>query len=241
MRGDATTAAHIVEVNKHMVNINMQRRDWPTALANVGKINSALPEDEQKRYQPYVRIVSGVALLQMERYHEAAKCFLDVGDLQIAATHNDIISANDVATYGGLLALASMDRSEIQTSVLENANFRTYLELEPHVRKAVSMFVNGRYSACLAILESYRTDYLLDVNLYRHVKSIYTQIRSKCIVQYFIPFSCVTLDSMSAAFAKPDESLEEELVTMIKSGSLKARINTIDKVCAALHTHRVCQ
>ena len=231
MRPDASTQHHILDVTKHVIGILLQRRDWPSVLANVSKVipGNASPEN-QKNLQPYQMMVTGLAHLGTERYYDAARCFLDAGDPAICKQYRNIASTNDVAIYGGLLALSSMDRAELQTRVLDNSNFRNYLELEPHIRKAISMFVNGRYSACLDILESYRADYLLDIYLCHHVDILFSKIRNKCIIQYFLPFSCVTLQSMNDAFAKPGESLEAELISMIKSGVLKARIDTIDKV-----------
>lgn len=229
MRPDASTQAHIQDVGKHAIGIMLQKRDWAGVLSNVNKVLSPSTSDDPNPEQPYQKMVVGLAELGSSKYYEAAGSFLEVGDVNKCQRLNDIASPNDVATYGGLLALASMDRLELQNRVLDNSNFRNYLELEPHVRKAVSMFVNGRYSSCLEILESYRSDYLLDVYLQAHVPIIFSQIRSKCIIQYFLPFSCVTLDNMNAAFAKPGESIEEELVRMIKKGVLNARINTIDK------------
>lgn len=234
MRPDASTQYHILDVGKHVIGILIQRRDWPSVLANVSKVMAGnASDDEQKNLQPYQKMVSGLAHLGCEKYYEASRSFLEVGDPTICHQYNDIASPNDVATYGGLTALASMDREELQARVLDNSSFRNYLELEPHIRKAISMFVNGRYSACLSILESYRADYLLDLYLRHHVPVLLFRIRNKCIVQYFLPFSCVTLENMNAAFAKPGESLEKELIGMIKSGVLKARINTIDKVKTA--------
>ncbi|KAK7751050.1 hypothetical protein SLS62_007035 [Diatrype stigma] len=235
MRPDASTQYHILDVGKHVIGILIQRRDWPSVLANVSKVMAGnASDDEQKNLQPYQKMVSGLAHLGCEKYYDASRCFLEVGDPTICQQYNDIASPNDVATYGGLTALASMDREELQARVLDNSGFRNYLELEPHIRKAISMFVNGRYSACLNILESYRTDYLLDYYLRHHVPVLFSRIRNKCIVQYFLPFSCVTLENMNAAFAKPGESLEQELIGMIKSGVLKARINTIDKLLVAV-------
>lgn len=231
MRPEASTQYHITDLGKHIISVMMQTRDWPSVLSNITKIvASNLSDEDSKAIQPYTRMVTGVAQLGCDRYYEAARAFLEVGEPAICQQYNNIATPNDVAVYGGLLALASMDRQELQERVLDNSGFRNYLELEPHIRKAVSMFVNGRYSACLAMLEAFRTDYLLDIYLQRHVNAIYSTIRSKCIVQYFLPFSCVTLASLHAAFARPGESLEKELVTMIRSGTLKARINTIDKV-----------
>ncbi|KAI0468282.1 26S proteasome subunit RPN7-domain-containing protein [Xylaria cf. heliscus] len=231
MRPDSSTVSHVVDVTKHIIGILLQKQDWTGILAHVNKImtpNLTAPEGGDE--QPYQRTVAGLAYLGSEKYAEAAKCFLDAGDPNMCQRFNDVASANDVATYGGLLALASMERDELQCKVLDNSSFRNYLELEPHIRKAVSMFVNCRYSACLEILERCRPDYLLDLYLQKHVPNIFSLIRKKCIVQYLVPFSCVTLDSMKEVFGKTNESLEGELISMIKSGALKARINTIDKL-----------
>ncbi|KAJ1337447.1 COP9 signalosome complex subunit 1 [Microdochium nivale] len=237
MRPEASTQYHITDLGKHVISVMFQKKDWPSVLSNITKIvASNLSDEDSKNLQPYTKMVTGVAQLGCDRYYDAARSFLDVGEPSICQQYNDIASPNDVTIYGGLLALASMDRQELQARVLDNSGFRNYLELEPHIRKAVSMFVNGRYSACLAILETGRTDYLLDIYLQRHVTTIYSMIRSKCIVQYFLPFSCVTLESLHSAFARPGESLQKELVTMIRSGTLKARINTIDKLLVAVST-----
>ncbi|RWA12919.1 hypothetical protein EKO27_g2149 [Xylaria grammica] len=231
MRPDASTVSHIIDVGKHIISIMLQKRDWTGILANVNKLMPAnMTVEETNVEQPFQKMVAGLAYLGSEKYAEAAKCFLETGDPLFCQRYNDVASSNDVATYGGLLALASMERDELQNKVLDNSSFRNYLELEPQIRKAVSMFVNCRYSSCLEILERYRSDYLLDIYLQKHVSKIFSLIRKKCIIQYLVPFSCVTLDSMNAVFGKPDESLEVELISMMKSGALKARINTIDKL-----------
>ncbi|KAI0180829.1 26S proteasome subunit RPN7-domain-containing protein [Hypoxylon sp. FL1284] len=233
MRPDASTQAHIQDAGRHIINILIQKGDWAGVYGHVNKVLANTTSDHQNADQPYHKVVSGVALLGSGKFYDAARSFLETGDVS-GQQLNAILSPNDIATYGGLLALASMDRQELQTRVLENSSFRSYLELEPHVRKAVTMFVNGRYSSCLDILEAYRADYLLDIYLQRFVPELFSKIRSKCITQYFRPFSCVTLDTMTAAFAKPGESFEEELVSMIKSGTLNARINTIDRLLVAV-------
>ncbi|KAF6835842.1 26S proteasome subunit RPN7 [Colletotrichum musicola] len=234
MRPDVSTSKHIIDVGKHLVDVSLQRREWPMVTANLNKISGVQNVDEEKGLQPYIKIVQGIALMGLDKFEDAAKTFLQTDAGKEGVDYSNIASPNDVAVYGGLLALATMDRKDLQTRVLDNQNFRTFLELEPHIRKAISLFVNGRYSACLAILEAYRADYLLDIYLQRHVSAIYSQIRSKCIVQYFVPFSCVTLSSLEEAFAIPDQSLVDELVVMIKGGVLQARINTIDKTLVAV-------
>lgn len=231
MRPDISTSKHIIDVGKHLVNLSVQRREWNHVIANAAKISGFPNPDDDKVVQPYLRTMQGIALLGQSKYREAAYSFLMIeGAATSQATQNDFVTPNDAAVYGGLLALATMDRRELKARVLEKSNFRAFLELEPHIRRAITQFVSGRYSACLEILESYRADYLLDIHLQKHIPALYSQIRSKCIVQYIVPFSCVTLESMNEAFALPGQSIEQELVTMIQSGALQARIDTIDKV-----------
>lgn len=237
MRNDVSTTKHIIDCGMHLINVYLHRRDWSMVITNLGKI-TGVQTDDDKFYQPFAKLVSGIALMGLKHYGEAAKAFLQIEFNLPSAEYNHITSPNDIAVYGGLLALATMDRKDLQSKVLDNQNFRSFLEHEPHIRKAISLFVNGRYSSCLSILESMRTDYLLDVYMQKHVAKIYSDIRSKCIVQYFVPFSCATLDSLNTAFARPGESLEDEIVSMIREGTLKARIDAKNKV-RLNHTNKV--
>ncbi|PNP75080.1 hypothetical protein FNYG_11568 [Fusarium nygamai] len=233
MRQDVTTTKHIIDCGIHLVNVYIARRDWTMVLNNLGKIVGVQSGEEERLYQPYTKLVSGIALLGLKHYKDAAYNFLQVDFTIPPAQYNHIASPNDIAVYGGLLALATMDRHELQARVLDNQSFRSFLEHESHVRKAISLFVNGRYSSCLAILESIRNDCLLDIYLQRHVPALYSQIRRKCIVQYFIPFSCVTLESLNQAFAQEGESVEMELVSMIREGLLKARLDIKEQLLIA--------
>ncbi|KAF4332529.1 COP9 signalosome complex subunit 1 (G pathway suppressor 1) [Fusarium beomiforme] len=233
MRQDVTTTKHIIDCGIHLVNVYIARRDWTMVLNNLGKIIGVQSGEEERTYQPYTKLVSGIALLGLKHYKDAANNFLQVDFTLPPAQYNHIASPNDIAVYGGLLALATMERKELQTRVLDNQSFRSFLEHEPHVRKAISLFVNGRYSNCLAILESVRNDYLLDIYLQRHVSTLYSEIRRKCIIQYFIPFSCVTLESLNQAFAQEGGTVATELVSMIREGTLKARLDIKNQLLIA--------
>ncbi|KAG0646976.1 COP9 signalosome complex subunit 1 [Hyphodiscus hymeniophilus] len=234
MRADAASQKHIIEVSKHLIEVSIEQRNWIGVTSNVQKIKQiqATP-DEERSLQPYLCTADGLALMDSGGYYSAALAFLRT-DAGMGSSYNTFISPNDVAVYGGLCALASMERSELNRSVLENSNFRTYLELEPNIRRAITFFVNSRYTACLNILESYYSDYLLDIHLQKHVDQLYQLIRSKSIVQYFIPFSCVTLSSLNEAFAAPGKTVDKELVQMIQRKELDARIDTQNRVLTSV-------
>ncbi|KAK5997465.1 COP9 signalosome complex subunit 1 [Cladobotryum mycophilum] len=234
MRPDVSTTKHIVDCGMHLANVALQRRDWTSVRNHVGKVASIQTGDDEKSLLAYTRIVSGIALLGLENYPDSAKTLIQTDPNVPYSEYNHIASPNDVAIYGGLLALATMDRKDLQARILDNSSFRTFLEQEPHIRKAIGLFVNGRYSNCLEILESVRADYMIDIYLQPHIPEIYSRIRAKCIIQYFIPFSCVTLESLDTAFSLSGQSIEGELVRMISDGSLKARIDTKNRLLVAV-------
>jgi COP9 signalosome complex subunit 1 len=230
MRQDVSMAKHIIDISKHLIEVAVEQKNWVAVSSNVQKIKGVMvPADEDRTLQPYLCATDGLALMDSGEYYNAALRFLQT-EAGMGTTCNSIISPNDIAVYGGLCALATMERNELHTQVLENTNFRTYLELEPHIRRAITFFVNSRYSACLGVLEAYRTDYWLDIHLQKHIDDLYHLVRSKSIVQYFIPFSCVTLDSLNAAFMPPGKTIDKELAMMIQRKDLEARIDTQNRV-----------
>ncbi|CAK7272561.1 hypothetical protein SEPCBS119000_005192 [Sporothrix epigloea] len=230
MRPDVSTPKHIVDMGKHLVSVYVQRKEWASVVSQLSKITGIQGADEEKLTQPYIMSMSGLGLLGQKSYESAASCFLavDGSSTSITAATDGFLCANDIAVYGGLLALATMDRKQLQTAVLENNKFRAFLELEPHIRRAITHFVNGRYADCLSILASYRADYMLDLYLHWHLDAIYDKIRIKCITNYLVPYSCVTLESMEAAFSVPGQSVEAELAGMIRAKTINARIDSIN-------------
>ncbi|KAG4424901.1 hypothetical protein IFR04_001872 [Cadophora malorum] len=233
MRQDVSMNKHIIDTSRHLIEVGIEQKNWIAVSSNVQKIKSLGATEEEKLLQPYLCAAEGLARLDEGDYGTTALQFLSA-ESGMGLSCNTIISPNDVAIYGGLCALATMDRNELQSKVLENSNFRTYLELEPHIRRAISFFVNSRYSACLNVLEAYKTDYYLDIHLQKHVDDIYQLVRSKSIVQYFIPFSCVTLDSLNSAFATPGKTIEKELSAMIQRKELDARIDTQNRLLTSV-------
>ena len=236
MRDYCTTSQHIASTAFRIISVAIEQRNWLAVQSQVMKIrNLQMKPDDQARTQPKVQAAMGLQQLCSGEYKDAAMSFLGT-DPSLGDTYNDVLSSNDVAVYGGLCALASMSRTELQTKVLENPSFRSFLELEPHIRRAVSFFCASKYSQCLEILESHRSDYLLDLYLQPHVGEIYKRVRTKSIVQYFQPFSRVTLASMENMFGQTGSAgrttngdsarwFLDELIALIEAGKLNARID----------------
>jgi COP9 signalosome complex subunit 1 len=116
MRPDVSTPKQVVDVHKHLVSVCIQRRDWGMVLVNCAKMLGHQSPEEDKTLQPYVAITKGIADIGQEKYLEAANYFLDADSSIPHTTWNEIASPNDAAVYGGLLALAYMDRRTNPTS-----------------------------------------------------------------------------------------------------------------------------
>ncbi|CAI7610776.1 unnamed protein product [Penicillium bialowiezense] len=236
MRDYCTAPNHITSMLFKAVNVCVERGDWLSVQSNVHRLRNSQskPEDERKNES---KISAAWALSQMHQgaFLEAANSFLSV-PTNLGDNYNEVITPNDVAVYGGICALASMNRDELQSNVLDNQSFRNFLELEPHIRRAIAFFCNFKFRSCLDILEAYRPDYLLDIHLQRFIPQLYKRIRTKSIEQYMLPFSRVTLDSMAKIFApevvggeaRPTDissPFVQELIGLIRDGVLDARVD----------------
>ena len=245
MRDFCTTNAHVVIMSMHLVNVCIDQRSWFAAQNHIQRIRGgpgARGYSEAEQNWAKLTAAHGLASMAQGNYRDAAMELIStdprmsqakLDDREDEEAYNEVVTPNDVAVYGGLCALASMSREELQKRVLENTDFRNYLELEPHIRRAIQCFVSAKYSQCLQILDSYKADYLLDIYLQPHLLQIYNEIRSKAIRQYFIPFSCVTLSALAQAFNTDEPTIEKELALMIKGGDLQARLDLVDGVLLA--------
>lgn len=234
MRDFCTAPKHILDMSMQIIKVCIEQGNYMSVQSQIMKIrNLTRSNEEEDNLKPKLAAATGLVYLSSGAYRDAARAFLECPPT-LGSSFNEVISSNDVAIYGGLCALASMDRPTLKTEVLENTDFRNFLELEPHIRRAITFFYSAKYNQCLGILATYKNDYLLDIHLQKHVEEIYDLIRSKSIVQYFVPFSTVTLKAMCEAFATPEEAMERELVGMIESGKLEARIDTQNRVSTAV-------
>lgn len=122
--------------------------------------------------------------------------------------------------------MAIFDREDLKSRFLENSDFKSYLELEPHIREAAQAFVSAHYSVTLGILERHRPDFTVDIFLSPHVEVLYKEIRQKALVQAFFPYSSIELSTLSSLFMTPLPELSAEIVQLIEEGKIKARLDS---------------
>ncbi|KAK9147761.1 hypothetical protein Scep_006518 [Stephania cephalantha] len=128
-----------------------------------------------------------------------------------------------------------------KNKVIDNVNFRKFLELVPEVREIINDFYSSRYASCLEYLENLKANLLLDIHLYDHVQTLYSEIRHKALIQYTHPFLSVDLNMMASAFKTSVAGLEKELEALITENQIQvlfvptARIDSHNKILYARH------
>jgi COP9 signalosome complex subunit 1 len=172
----------------------------------------------------------GLYYMTSGKYKDAAFNFALVKQQDLGSAFADVLCAQDVALYGVLCALASLERSEVQSKLLESSSFRECLDLVPQIRDVTLDFCNCRYAACLSTLERLRDTLSLDVHLHGQVTDICKQIRSKGMVQYFAPFLSVSLHSMATAFNTDVDGIQSEVAQLVGKRQLDAKIDSHKKI-----------
>lgn len=181
-----------------------------------------------------LKCAAGLASLAKKNYKNAAKSFL-----QANFDHCDfpeIISPNNVAMYGGLCALATYDRQEVQKNVISSSSFKLFLELEPQLRDIIFKFYESKYASCLKLLDEIKDNLMLDMYLAPHISGLYTQIRNRALIQYFSPYLSADMVKMAAAFNRSVPELENEVMQLILDGQIQARIDSHNKILYAKDT-----
>ncbi|KAI5357317.1 putative proteasome component (PCI) domain, winged helix DNA-binding domain superfamily [Septoria linicola] len=220
-------------------------------LSNANRLkNSGSKDEEMKLLMPIHHVSTGIAHLGLGDYRAAASSFLHTpfdfhnsGAVLGQKFERNVANGNDVAIYGGLCALATMTRDELVEHVL-GGPFRAFLELEPHMRKAIGLYTTAKYQACIDTLRRYYSDWSLDIFLGAklnqfsgsHVDRLLSRIRERSITAYFSSFSEVSLAALAATFppiSPAPDAMECEILTMIQSGVLDARIDVVNAVLIA--------
>ncbi|XP_019158700.1 PREDICTED: COP9 signalosome complex subunit 1-like [Ipomoea nil] len=232
-RDYCTTAKHIIYMCLNVILASIEMGQFTHVLSYVTKAEQAV-DSLDNATAPKLCCAAGLAHLEAKKYKLAARKFLEVGQ-ELANEYNEVIAPQDVATYGGLCALASFDRAELKSKVIDNVNFRNFLELVPEIRELIQDFYTSRYASCFGYLENLKTNLLLDIHLHDHVETLYNQIRNKALIQYTHPFVSVDLHMMANAFKTNVAGLEKELEALITENEIQARIDSHNKILYARH------
>ncbi|XP_076302856.1 COP9 signalosome complex subunit 1-like [Lasioglossum baleicum] len=236
-RDYCTSGKHIVNMCLNVLKVSVYLQNWAHVLSYVTKAEStpdfcdAHGKDNSQAIATKLKVAAGLADLATRKYKMAARNFL-----QASLDHCDcpeLLSPGNVALYGGLCALATFDRHELQKQVIFSSSFKLFLELEPQLRDIIFKFYESKYASCLKLLDEIKDNILLDMYIAPHVNALYTQIRDRALIQYFSPYLSADMRRMATAFNRTVSELEDELMQLILNGQIQARIDSHNKILYA--------
>lgn len=236
-RDYCTSGKHVVNMCLNVIKVSVYLQNWSHVLSYVSKaeatpdFNETQGKDANQVILTKLKCAAGLAELATKKYKSAAKHFL-----QANLDHCDfpeMLSCSNVAMYGGLCALATFDRHELQKNVIFSSSFKLFLELEPQLRDIIFKFYESKYASCLKLLDEIKDNLLLDMYIAPHVNALYTQIRNRALIQYFSPYLSADMRKMATAFNRSVPALEDELMQLILDGQIQARIDSHNKILYA--------
>ncbi|ELK38335.1 COP9 signalosome complex subunit 1, partial [Myotis davidii] len=237
-RDYCTSAKHVINMCLNVIKVSVYLQNWSHVLSYVSKAEST-PEIAEQRGERdsqtqaiLTKLKSAFGVGGGDRPGSGLSCLLSRRAVTPVPAPQ-LLSPSNVAVYGGLCALATFDRQELQRNVISSSSFKLFLELEPQVRDIIFKFYESKYASCLKMLDEMKDNLLLDMYLAPHVRTLYTQIRNRALIQYFSPYVSADMRRMATAFNTTVAALEDELTQLILEGLINARIDSHSKILYA--------
>ncbi|KAF8578837.1 hypothetical protein K439DRAFT_443986 [Ramaria rubella] len=242
-----TTSQHVIDMCMSVLQLLIEQRNYAHIGTYVFKAEAALEATGAKNdqaskanianrdgVQTKLELATALGHFGQSSYDKAAYAFLKLGPARhLGDWAGTLVAPGDIAVYGTLCALASLSRSAIRASVLENASFGAYMEHEPYVREMIDAYMGSRFKTVLELLERYSTRHYFDIHLSPHVQELTALIRDRALVLYFQPFQSIRLSRMGDAFGMDVNEIEAQVVRLIQAGQILARVDSRNKILQA--------
>ncbi|ORY82347.1 26S proteasome subunit RPN7-domain-containing protein [Leucosporidium creatinivorum] len=190
-------------------------------------------EKERQSTHERLTVAQGVASLGTGSFERAARAFTGIGKEALESKDGHFIPPADIALYAALTGLATFNRNELKTRLLENADLRPMLDQEPYLRDIIRAFQSNNFKEGLRGLEQHSNRQELDPHLAPHLHALYHMIRSRALLSYFTPFATVSITRMAEAFGWAEDYLLVQVTDLIGRGEMKARVDSQARVLVA--------
>ncbi|KAI8380311.1 26S proteasome subunit RPN7-domain-containing protein [Blakeslea trispora] len=229
-RDFATTSQHIIDMCFRTIQVYLDDQNYSHVIqTHITRAESTPNLPDKTNTISKLRCCQAVSLLGAadtpSHYRAVADALMEVS-FESAGMIQTIMSPNDVAIYGGLCALVSMDRRQLNNQIL-NSQFKHFLVLEPSLQALLTAFYQSKYAVCFELLSRYQHQLQLDLYLAPHVDRLVQLVRERAMIQYCLPYCVVDMRKMANALDVSLEVLEDELIELIgKKDKIHARIDS---------------
>ncbi|KAJ2834129.1 hypothetical protein GGI24_000542 [Coemansia furcata] len=139
-----------------------------------------------------------------------------------------VLTHQDIALYGTLAALASLQRDDLKQQIIDNAEFGKFLDYIPECSRLLRCFYNSAYSDALSKLDDILSLGVLDPVIAPHTATLRSQVVENVVVLYTQPFVSTSLSAMAKALRFDSTSqLEAMLARLIERNLILGRIDAV--------------
>jgi len=210
-----------LNISMTMLKLNAFLCYYPEVQSYASKLHAASAESS------VIAASQGLFYLGTAKYRDAAVAFQNAhGNIDELS---EVMSPLDVCVYTSMLALATLDRQELN-KLMENSVYQERLSSLPVMNSIVQNFVTCRYGLALKELSTIRYQLGLDLHLAPHVHFLCNAIRQKAITRFFLPFECVSLRAIATAFHTSVEKIHEEVAILIGCNQIAGKIDSQKQV-----------
>lgn len=216
----------LTDVWLDIVVTSIDLNSFPQAVSYIEKAESCLQGSPDKLTQAKIQLASGLVQLRLGHFKDVPGLLSEV-DPCVRGHSGALASAEDVATYATITAVAVLTRREVRR-LLDHSNFRQFFEHCMHVRVFAQDYLSGNFDACFKFLNDYKAQFLLDIHLSSSIEELHRLITDQIVLQYLTPYSVVDLVKMSRRLNLNQVELEKLISALVSSRKLSGKIDSLE-------------
>lgn len=212
-----STPKQLQDLCVHLTSVCIDAEQFFSAHSHLSKIGEVDNNNHDLLMQ--LRCYSALVSLHDKQYRIAALKFLEIsGNDNLPSS---LMTLEDVAVYGSLLSLSSLDRTELRSLVTDRRHFlNSVLSQSPLARDLAMNFLDGKGGDCLRSLELLRSRVNADLHLHRHAEVLSRLVVERVLQQYCRPYNNIRLSRMQSSLNMDQTLLLETVCRLVGEGRL---------------------
>lgn len=198
-------------------------------MFNVTNLTCRISSDSLQSTKDKCCIAEALFYLSQSRFYQTAHKLLETSGEILDNDFSEVIAVDDIAKYVVLCSLASFDRNEIRSNVLNNVKFKDLLDICPSYKSLILLFLDGQYKEFMKQFNILKIHGAYDLYLQKCIISLEKMIVDKLYLNYIFAYNTLDLHVMANMFdLKSPNELFPVLSDLILTKRLNAKINTAD-------------
>ncbi|KAJ8047080.1 26S proteasome non-ATPase regulatory subunit 6 [Holothuria leucospilota] len=230
---DKTVAlGHRLDIIFHQIRVGLFWLDNDIITRNIEKAKSMIDEGGDWDRRNRLKVYQGLYCMSVRDFKSAANFFLDTVS---TFTSYELMDYKQFVTYTVLMAIISIERTELRTKVVKGSEILEVLHSLPDLKTFLFSLYNCQYADFFKMLAYVEQELKRDRLMSPHYRYYCREMRILAYTQLLESYRSLTLPYMADAFGVSIDFIDQELSRFIAAGRLHCKI---DKVGGIVETNR---